>query len=235
MTYNIHHANPPSKPNVIDIDAIAEVIREQNVDLVALQEVDVHTIRSGQDLHQAKALADKLGMEYYFAKAFDYSGGYYGNAVLSKMPILDSLRIPLPTMEGLNAEDRVYAGVKVNYAGHEIYFGSIHLDYKFKENNLAQTKMMLTGLDKIPGNHLIAGDFNVEENSETISLLDQYFTRSCLPNCQPTIPVDNPEKAIDFIFFKPDHLVNSYTNKVIDEKYASDHLPVVAELQLIKK
>lgn len=54
MTYNIHHANPPSKTNVIDIDAIAEVIREQNVDLVALQEVDVHTIRSGQDLYQLR-------------------------------------------------------------------------------------------------------------------------------------------------------------------------------------
>ena len=36
MSYNIHHANPPSRPGVIDLDAIARVIREQNPDLVVL-------------------------------------------------------------------------------------------------------------------------------------------------------------------------------------------------------
>jgi hypothetical protein len=56
MSYNIHHANPPSKPNVIDLNAIAKVINKQKPDLVALQEVDVHTNRSGIKLHEAENL-----------------------------------------------------------------------------------------------------------------------------------------------------------------------------------
>ena len=47
LCYNIHHASPPSKPDSIDLDAIARVIDAQDPDLVALQEVDVFTRRSG--------------------------------------------------------------------------------------------------------------------------------------------------------------------------------------------
>jgi endonuclease/exonuclease/phosphatase family metal-dependent hydrolase len=36
MTYNIHHANPPSKPNVIDVEAIATIINKESPDVVAL-------------------------------------------------------------------------------------------------------------------------------------------------------------------------------------------------------
>src|SRR5512145_1706973 len=43
LTYNIHHCNPPSSPGVIDPEAIATVIRQQQPDLVALQEVDIRT------------------------------------------------------------------------------------------------------------------------------------------------------------------------------------------------
>ncbi|HEX5024776.1 MAG TPA: endonuclease/exonuclease/phosphatase, partial [Agriterribacter sp.] len=37
MSYNVHHCNPPSKPALIDVDAIAKAIRQQNPDIVALQ------------------------------------------------------------------------------------------------------------------------------------------------------------------------------------------------------
>jgi len=54
LCYNIHHANPPSRPNIIDLDAIANVIKKEQPHLVALQEVDVFTERSGKSIHQAK-------------------------------------------------------------------------------------------------------------------------------------------------------------------------------------
>jgi hypothetical protein len=45
MTYNIHHGNPPTKEasGEIDLEAIVAAIRKEAPDLVALQEVDVHT------------------------------------------------------------------------------------------------------------------------------------------------------------------------------------------------
>src|SRR5690349_16069798 len=67
LTYNIHHANPPSKPGVIDIDAICHVIKQSEADVIALQEVDVQTNRSGK-IDEAKLIAEKLGMNYHFFK-----------------------------------------------------------------------------------------------------------------------------------------------------------------------
>ena len=48
MSYNIHIGNPPSKPGIIDMKAIIKAIKIENPDLVALQEVDVNTNRSGK-------------------------------------------------------------------------------------------------------------------------------------------------------------------------------------------
>ena len=85
MTYNIYGARATSPANAADLDAIAEVIRRQNPDFVTLNEVDVFTNRTGKDVHQARDLAEKLGMEWHFSKAIDRDGGEYGDAVLAKI------------------------------------------------------------------------------------------------------------------------------------------------------
>src|SRR5690606_37767411 len=86
LSYNIHHANPPSKPGFIDLDAIAKLIQESEADIIGLQEVDVWTTPNGQ-VHQAKALADKLGMYYHFFLAIAHAGGDSGLAILTNLPI----------------------------------------------------------------------------------------------------------------------------------------------------
>ena len=48
MSHTIHIGNPPSKPGIIDMEAIIKAIKIENPDLVALQEVDVNTARSGK-------------------------------------------------------------------------------------------------------------------------------------------------------------------------------------------
>src|SRR5688572_15097627 len=71
LSYNIHHANPPSKPGQIDLDAVARVITEHQPDLVALQEVDSFTGRSGA-FNQAAELGKRTGLSAYFFKAIDF-------------------------------------------------------------------------------------------------------------------------------------------------------------------
>src|SRR5690606_1015979 len=82
LTYNIHHG-APSNPDVINLSNIAAVIKKSGAEIIALQEVDVNTERSN-NVDQVKALAELLGMEYYFSKSIDYRSGEYGNAILSK-------------------------------------------------------------------------------------------------------------------------------------------------------
>lgn len=74
LSYNIHHANPPSVPDKIDLEAIAKVINESGADLVGLQEVDVHTIRSGKSSNQAEVLGEMTGMHVFFPKGLITKG-----------------------------------------------------------------------------------------------------------------------------------------------------------------
>ncbi|MCC4230107.1 endonuclease/exonuclease/phosphatase family protein [Zunongwangia profunda] len=42
LSYNIHHANPPSQSEVINLDTIATIIKNSKADIVGLQEVDIY-------------------------------------------------------------------------------------------------------------------------------------------------------------------------------------------------
>ncbi|MEK6478406.1 endonuclease/exonuclease/phosphatase family protein [Catalinimonas sp. 4WD22] len=233
MVYNVHHCNPPSEADKIDVEAIAETIREQNPDLVALQEIDVMTGRSGKN-DQAKMLADHLEMYYYFGKAIDHDGGEYGVAILSRFPISKKQTYPLPTQEGTGGEPRVLATVKVQLPdGKSLRFGSTHLDaQKENTNRLLQIRKIgeLVSDEELP--IVIAGDFNAPPQSEVIEILDQHFQRTC-KDCAPTIPVLKPTKAIDFIAFRPKASFEVLQHQVVSETYASDHLPVIAVLRLV--
>lgn len=231
MTYNIHHCNPPSEGSKIDVEAIAKVINKEKPDFVALQEVDINTERSGKGKNQAKLLAELTGMKFFFSKAIDHQGGDYGVAVLSRFPITDSLRYILPIDNSIGGEQRTIAAVTAEVAkGKKVIFASTHLDLK-EQNRLTQAALIVQhfGNKDIPV--ILGGDFNATPDSKVISYFDQYFTRSC-KDCAPTIPVDKPNRTIDFIMYKSKTVINSLSTKVIDEQYASDHLPVVVELEL---
>ena len=73
LSYNIHHANPPSKPDFIDLPAIARVIKESGADVVALQEVDRDCRRTDyRDV--ARDLAHALDMNWVGAGEFQEIG-----------------------------------------------------------------------------------------------------------------------------------------------------------------
>lgn len=232
MAYNVHHCNPPSAPEKIDVEAVVEAIRQQKPDLVALQEIDVNTGRSG-NIDEARMIAEQLDMHYYFGKAIDHDGGEYGVAILSRFPISEEQTHALPTQEGTDGEPRVLATVKVNLPnGQSLRFGSTHLDAQREDvNRLLQIKAIgeIASTESLP--MVIAGDFNAPPTSGVINILDQHFQRSC-EGCAPTIPVTNPTKAIDFIAFRPDAGFEVVSHQVIDETYASDHRPVFSVLRV---
>lgn len=231
MSYNIHIANPPSKPGLIDMDAIIKAIKAEDPDLIAVQEVDVNTVRSGK-INQAEILARGLNMNFFFAKSIDHDGGDYGVCILSKFPISETKINRLTTVEGTRGEPRVLATAKVHLSnGKFIRFGSTHLDAQAKPTNReAQIEdiIRITKEETLP--FIIAGDFNAVPGSTVIDKLYQNFSNSC-QTCGPTIPVVNPNKTIDYIAFRTAKDFSIVSHKVVQEHYASDHLPVVAVLK----
>lgn len=229
LAYNIHHANPPSKEGFIDLPAIAKVINESGAELVALQEVDVNTIRSGKGINQAAELARLTGMNYFFVKGIDYQGGDYGVGILSKFPILETDSLRLPMKEGAGGEPRVLAMVTVEPAkGKRVAFASTHLDLK-PENRLLQAQAIIGKLGKLSMPVVLAGDFNAVPGSDVINNFDEYFKRSSIENGF-TIPVVVPTREIDFVMYRPETTFKVIKHQVIEEKYASDHRPVYVEL-----
>lgn len=226
LTYNIHHANPPSKPGVIDIKAIAKVISESGAGLVGVQEVDVHTRRAGVGLDQAAELARLTGMNFYFAKSIDYDGGDYGLAILSKFPILHGETLPLP-LEG--GEHRAMGVVTIEPApGSRMLFATTHLDLK-PNNRVLQVAFIKSYFAKQNLPAILCGDFNSTPGSDTIRELDTMFRRSAIPSGL-TFPMNKPDREIDFVMFRPGEKFPVKSHRVIPEEYASDHLPVLVEV-----
>lgn len=235
LTYNIHHANPPSLKNVIDLDAVANVIKQQQPHFVALQEVDVHTGRSGRDIHEAEALAARTGMHAYFAKAIPYDGGEYGVAVLSRYPIKEGKAYNLPSAPGSKGEPRALCTVTaVLPGGRQLMMASTHLDVlKPDDDRLLQMREIARILGSAGMPVILAGDFNARPGTAAIQVLDSAFTRTC-NSCPFTIPVDRPNRTIDMIAFAPGKAFQVLQHEVIPERYASDHLPVIATMVLKK-
>ena len=232
LSYNIHHCNPPSKEGLIDVNAVAKAIQLQNPDIVALQEVDVNTKRSG-NINEAELLAKKLKMHFYFGKAIDHDGGDYGVAILSKYPLSNQVTFKLPKNDDPKAEQRVLALATITLINSQkIRFASTHLDAQKNDvNRLMQAAEInrLTANEKLP--LIVAGDLNADPTSEVIKVFDTQFVRSCT-ECAFTIPVINPRKTIDHIGFKKGDKFKVLSHEVIPERYASDHLPLLTVFQL---
>ncbi|MBB2149879.1 endonuclease/exonuclease/phosphatase family protein [Pedobacter gandavensis] len=231
MTYNIHHGNPPERPGVIDLPGIAAVIQQHTPDLVALQEIDKLTKRTGQ-VDQLKKLAELTGMYYFFSKGIDFEGGEYGVGILSKYPIKESNRYPLPSKAGLEAEARSLAVVQVSLAnGKSLNFACTHLDLN-NEHRMLQVNEINRILGSKKGDVILAGDLNLTSTTPAMKLLEEHFTRSCTENCAPTIPQDDPKEEIDFILLKKGSRMKVISHQVFPNIDASDHLPVMATYQL---
>ncbi len=84
-TFNIRHAL--GVEGRLDIRRVAETVAGLRPDLVGLQEVDVFQLRSGL-VNQPEWLARHLGYHVYFGPALRRGVGFYGNALLSRYPIL---------------------------------------------------------------------------------------------------------------------------------------------------
>ena len=232
LSYNVRHCNPPSKKGVIDLEAIVKVIKEANPDLVALQEIDRFTKRSGVELDQAKELGRLTGMYSYFVKAINWDGGEYGVAVLSKFKILDSINFQLPMLEGKAGEARAMAIIKIKVKRKNILFASTHLDI-VKDHRELQTAAITDYFEgqKLPV--ILAGDFNDIPGSKTVKMLQDHFHVTCGElSCGKTFPQVNPDRTIDYIMYQPENKFKTIDHQVIPEEYASDHRPIAAIIKL---
>lgn len=221
MTFNIKSGRDSS------LEAVAAVIRDEAPDLVALQEVDVETMRTGM-VNQPHRLGQLTGMTNLFRTAIPFEGGAYGLAVLSEHPLISSTATQLTSA----GEQRILMTVEVQLsATRTITVANTHLGLDAQTRvTQAQEVVAQIGSDR---DVLLFGDLNDEPGTPPIAMLDEALRDAwTLAGAGDgfTIPVDAPTRRIDYIFLG-EQWDAPLDIRVIDTR-TSDHRPVVATLPL---
>ena len=224
MSYNIKNAN--GMDNVCNFQRIANVINNTSPDVVAIQEVDSMTNRSGQK-YVLGEIAERTQMHGYFAPAIDYDGGKYGIGLLTKQLPLRLQTLPLPGRE----EARTL--ILAEFADYIYCCTHMSLTEEDRMKSLELVKAFTSSSTKPL---FLAGDMNAEPESGFIKELQKDFQILSNPK-QHTFPAPDPKETIDYIATLKQNAKGFavISAKVINEPMASDHRPILVELRTAEK
>lgn len=232
LSYNIHHGEGVDR--VLDLERIAKVITGCSPDVVALQEVDVETQRS-RGVDQAAELARLTGYEVVFGKNIDFQGGGYGNAFLSKYPIERHDNQRLPNLDDGEQRGVLVVDIRPSDELPRITFLATHLDHRRDDEERFKSAQQLVAwaAERDAQPSILAGDLNATRDTRVLEKLQEVWTIAGAEE-QPTVPVSNPSRQIDFVLHsRGDWKVIS--SEVLEEAVASDHRAIVVELEWVEK
>lgn len=224
MTYNIRNAN--GMDDVCNFQRIANVINNASPDVVAIQEVDSMTKRSGQK-YVLGEIAGRTQMHAYFAPAIDFDGGKYGIGLLTRQVPVRLQTIPLPGREEERAlvlaefEDYIYCCTHMSLT---------------EEDRMESLKIVKSFTTPYKKPLFLAGDMNAEPESDFIKELQKDFQLLSNPK-QHTYPAPEPKETIDYIAALKSN-ANGFaliSARVLNEPVASDHRPILVELRTAEK
>ncbi|MFP4622477.1 MAG: endonuclease/exonuclease/phosphatase family protein [Bacteroidales bacterium] len=228
MSYNIHHGQDADNNN--KLEAMAELIKLSDADIVGLQEVDSVCFRSGQT-DQAKKLAELTGMQFAYVRHFAFDGGSYGMALLSKYPISNVRNRRLPVTSNSQEKTVAFLTAHVAVSSTQSWLvGVAHLDYRDANSRLRQANLIVDSYKKNPHPGILVGDMNAEPGTGEMSVLLDYF-RDTQPDGFYTFPAVKPTKKIDYVLIDNFQKIKIVKKEVFTVPH-SDHLPVLSTIVL---
>ena len=216
-TYNIHYGYDDSWH--FTLDDIARTIKENEVDVIALQEVDTGRLTS-YSVDDAYYLAWRLGMHAIYLPTVEHLTGI---ALLARGQVQDSGGAWVTS----SREQTGFAFVKVQAGNQPVDVYGTWLGLS-GENTERQIEEVLAKI----GEHspvALGGDFNAEPDSPVVTAVrdagfkDPFTSLGVEP--PPTDPAIHPVKRIDYVWLRGFRPVNAW----VLESTASDHRTVVVE------
>ncbi|MFD2203481.1 endonuclease/exonuclease/phosphatase family protein [Shivajiella indica] len=237
LSYNIYHGEDQYQPGKSNIREIAELINGIKPDLVALQEVDSMTNRTkdfyeGEKKDLVLELENLTGMKGFFAKALDFSGGGYGEAILSRFPARFE-NIQLPTPKGGEGRSVALAHITLQN-GRKVSFAGTHLCHEYEENRVAQVESIKDLTKGIENPVILTGDFNFEPDEMGYSILAKEFKDAALEfsNPQMTYSSKSPDIRIDYFWLDNKTNWGIISVEALDVEF-SDHKPLLIKVRII--
>lgn len=229
-TYNIHRCRGMDRRTMPS--RVAEVLREIDADVIALQEV----IGAGPTgAGQAEEIGAALGMGWVMTPVRHLRRHLFGNVVLSRFPIAHHSQYDLSWR---TCEARACQRADLEIGSTELlHVYNVHLGTAVLERRYQAPRLASYVHDRrVVGPKIILGDFNEWMRglaTKTLSaLFDSVDIKAHLQR-RRTYPGIFPVLHLDHIYYEGDVEVRSVelprTRKAL---MASDHLPLVANLTI---
>jgi endonuclease/exonuclease/phosphatase family metal-dependent hydrolase len=220
-TWNIHSSI--GTDGRLAPERIGQVIKEMNADIVGLQEVPL----GGEDWPDVLGiLRGATGFHGVEGPTHCNPRRRYGNAVLSRYPIIASRSIDLSFGR---CEPRGALDADINCHGHPLRIIVTHLGLRPGERR-AQIKTLLEvfGTNQMP--MILMGDINEWLTwGRPLRMLERHFEAVPAP---ATFPSRYPVFALDRIWISPRHRLVHVKVHITDlSRLASDHLPLIARIK----
>lgn len=207
---------------------IADVLRELACDVYALQEVDNES--NGEDSMQLEYLSTQLEMAAVPGLRIVRHSGEYGNAILTRLPILSVHRLDLsyPWFEPRGALD-----VRLDVGDGELRLIATHLGLSRAERR-AQWRQLLLAVATAPPQlpTIVVGDMN-EWFPWSMTLRDVHRILGRPIAAPAEFPTFAPFLALTRLWVRPRSAVKSIeVHRSTAARKASDHLPLKAVVEL---
>ncbi|HSK03710.1 MAG TPA: endonuclease/exonuclease/phosphatase family protein [Kofleriaceae bacterium] len=235
LSYNIHKCIG-GVDRRYEPSRVVDVIRALDTDVVMLQEVDAGVTRSRRD-KQVELLGDELGMPHrtWYPNVDVRGGGQYGNAILSRYPIIESSNIDL-TLRFKKRRSVLHGVLRVRHddVDRTVHVFNMHLGLARYERR-RQLEMFL-GCHPFAHLHhdtpiVVGGDLNDVYGGLGELLAPAGFRG--IDRRPLTFPAWGPLRALDAIFVRGnvDFLRLARCDSPLARR-ASDHRPLLAEVRL---
>ena len=242
VTYNIHRAigvDRRFKPS-----RVASILRHHDADIVLLQEVDEGAPRS-RELDLARELALELDYPHYaVGHNVTLRRGRYGNATLSRWPILRERNIDLTVGSRKRRGCQHTTGRREKRRGHphELEVFNLHLGLSARERAVQIGRLVHTSefADLDPARPcLVGGDFN-DWRGRLHPIFTEILDFRCATEREThrngtlrTFPSFSPTGGLDRVYYRGSlRLVRARVCRLRMSRVASDHLPIAAEFEL---
>ena len=218
------------RKNLLDV---AEFLKQENADVVALQEADQASSWSG-DFNHVEFLAEAAGYPWFVSAVHvDNSFGTYGTAILSKVPSEKALGFTFaPTPPTTN---KGYSLIQIDWGTDNtqqkflIDIVSVHLDFSRKSKREAQLDELALTLATRDNAAIILGDFNSEWLSEE-NVIQEFAEHGRYRAYQPEVDAFHSysNKRLDWALISNEL---EFTDYYVADEELSDHKPVVVQLR----
>jgi endonuclease/exonuclease/phosphatase family metal-dependent hydrolase len=234
MSWNVHSLRGPDGRR--DASRVAQVIAELSPDVAGLQEVG-GPLDPGGPSDAAALLARLTGMQSAFGPTMRFHGHPYGNGILARHPIHATRTYDL-SVPGREPRGCLRADVELD--GARVHFFAAHLGLHWRERRRQAAQLLSADIlrDAALAHPLVlVGDFNSLSNRAGVPR----WLRRQLIDCARAARNEGPTFPSWFPLLRLDHAYVDAAFRVLGcevvrsptARRASDHLPLVVELELL--